>query len=226
MKKLWGRILGVLIASMLYSSVYAQEAIIYCHLGFGTPFANMTTDVEFYARNGFEVFEIQFSDEIGYPAIASMDVQIITEKAEELISRGYTVNLVGVSLGGYRALQAFIRNPHLFNKVVAMMSPINVTREKDLTTWMVRKTEEEIQMAMTFFSELETPIQLCKQGLCDGLSDRILLIWGGIDELCPKDDCYLMAAASGAECQIVRWASHNVSNFTRALWEAIEFLRE
>jgi len=219
--------IAIIIVSIFISSlVQAENALIYCHEGFGQPQAYLMADVRSYTRAGFAVFVVVFSDEDGSPPVASEDVEIIRSLAENLVAQGYIVSLVGVSLGGFRALEAFLHYPELFDRAVIYMAPIGVEDEIDLQKWAERKTEDDVRMALAYFTELPNPINIVSSWGCPAdFEDRILLIYGGRDKICPKEDCLLFSELTGAECIVFGRNQHDVSLNRKAVRMAVEFLR-
>jgi pimeloyl-ACP methyl ester carboxylesterase len=207
-----------------------QKGIIYCHGGF----ANILTDKEFpdvlnYCKNGFTVMVLKFEDDSGNPPDPNRDRIEVKDAAtvlRKIVPNLTDVYLVGVSRGGYVALEAFAYFPDAFKKCVAMIAPTDM-ENYDWSVWRELHGEKEgfIKAAQQYFSEAPSPMRLAEEGKYDGT--RMLLLYGGKDRICPPQrHCIPLARKAGCNYIIFPDASHNVHELTEAQFAAMRFMQE
>lgn len=206
-----------------------QKGIIYCHGGF----ANIQIDMEFpdvlnYCNNGFTVLVLKFEDESGNPPDPNRDRIKVKDAATALrkIFPNLTdVCLVGISRGGYVALEAFAYFPNEFKKCVAMIAPTDM-ENYDWKIWSALNASPEFtKMAKDYFAQTPSPMRLAEAGKYDG--SRMLLLYGGKDPICPpQQHCIPLAQKAGCKYIIFPDASHNVHRLTKAQFATMRFMQE
>lgn len=207
-----------------------QKGIIYCHGGF----ANIQTDMEFvdvlnYCKNGFTVLVLKFGDERGNPPDPNRDrieVRDAVAILRKIVPSLTDVCLVGVSRGGYVALEAFAYFPNEFKKCIAIVAPTDM-ENYDWTVWRQMHGSKEvlIKAAQIYFAQTPSPIRLAEAGKYDG--SRMLLLYGEKDPICPpQQHCIPLAQKAGCNYIIYPDASHNVHTLTEAQFAAMRFMQE
>jgi pimeloyl-ACP methyl ester carboxylesterase len=207
-----------------------QKGIIYCHGGF----ANIQKDMEFrdvlnYCHNGFTVLVLKFQDENGNPPDPNRDRIDVKDAATVLrkkVPNLTDVFLVGVSRGGYVALEAFAYFPNDFKKCVAIVAPTDI-ENYDWTVWRQMHGDKEvlIKAAQKYFTQIPSPMRLAEAGKYDG--SRMLLLYGGKDPICPpQQHCIPLAQKTGCKYIIYPDALHNVHGLAEAQFAAIRFMKE
>ncbi len=207
-----------------------QKGIIYCHGGF----TNIQNDMEFpdvlnYCNYGFTVLVLKFQDENGHPPDPIRDRIDVKEAATALrkkVPHLTDVFLVGVSRGGYVALEALAYFPNDFKKVVAIMAPTDI-ENYDWNVWREMHGDKDflIKAAQKYFTQTPSPMKLAEAGKYDG--SKMLLLYGGKDPICPpRQHCIPLAQRTGCKYIIYPDALHNVHRLTEAQLEAVRFMKE
>jgi dipeptidyl aminopeptidase/acylaminoacyl peptidase len=207
-----------------------QKGIIYCHGGF----INIQIDMEFpdvlnYCNNGFTVLVLKFEDESGNPPDPNRDRIEVKDAAtvlRKIVPSLTDICLVGVSRGGYVALETFAYFPNDFKKCVAMIAPTDM-ENYDWTVWVQMHSNKEafIKATQKYFAQTPSPMRLAEAGKYDG--SKMLLLYGGKDPICPpQQHCIPLAQKAGCKFIVFPDASHNVHRLTEAQVAAMRFMQE
>ncbi|NWG03644.1 MAG: prolyl oligopeptidase family serine peptidase [Syntrophaceae bacterium] len=207
-----------------------QKGIIYCHAGFISIKKDMEfSDVLNFSNHGFTVFVLKFQDERGNPPNPHRDRNDVKDAVTILKKKVPTLSeifLVGVSRGGYVALQAFAYFPKDFKRCVAIVAPTDIENyDWTVLRQMYGDNEGFIKMVRDYFTQALPPLRLAEAGKYDG--SRILLLYGGKDPICPpQHHCLPFAQKTGCQYVIYPEASHHVHRLAEAQLAAIKFMQE
>jgi pimeloyl-ACP methyl ester carboxylesterase len=201
---------------------------------FGTgSFANAVTGTGkvLAQAGGYEVLDLTYQGG-GSPKTSDPNRDVITIRdtfwlARDKIGQG-DVYLVGVSRSGYAVSLAFASYPDLFRKCVNFIGPINMHDPMHPYNWNVwgQNKPGEIEACKAYFNKTEDPMQLANVGDYDLTKDRILLLYGGKDVICPpKDMMEPFVARVGCPHKTYPNCGHNVHQDGTALMDAIKWLK-
>ena len=206
------------------------HGIVYCHGGF---VGSVTPDVQIYPMWGYTTLHLDFE---GAPAVKASDPnRDITEVKDAyglLRSKGVTgdIYLVGVSRGGYVATLAFAYHHKLFKKMVDYIGPINPLDPN--YNWSVfasesRRSGQDVVEVKEYFSKAPTPYGLAKEEKYSELKDKMLLLYGGQDRICPPGImCYPFVRIVGCKHMVFPKLSHNVHMDSDAQLIALRWLKK
>lgn len=156
------------------------RALVYCHGGFGKIRNADLPDVDYFVSHGWTVLALRYEEEVGKPRSIEGDIQETMEAIQSLKEKFRSVDLIGVSRGGFVALQAFVRYSEKIEKCVAVVAPANVR------SWeQIGKITLEQQQ---YFKELDDPCEYVeKMPLTERLElgKKLLLIYGIKDDIVP-----------------------------------------
>jgi pimeloyl-ACP methyl ester carboxylesterase len=207
-----------------------DDAIIYCGGGFS---GAVTPDYQGYVRAGFRLLHIDLEGE-GSPATSDPNRDIVKLKDAVALLRsklGVTGNiyLVGVSKGGYAVTLVFGYYPNLFKKMVNYMGPINMYDPP--YNWTVWGTDPKhkgmVDDAKAYFAKTKDPYRLAKEGNYASLGDRMLLLYGEKDFVCPYRTM-LIPFKKKTDCKgmVFPGLSHNVHRDASAQRIALGWLKK
>jgi dipeptidyl aminopeptidase/acylaminoacyl peptidase len=157
-----------------------NRALVYCHGGFGKIRNSDLPDVDYFVNHGWTVLVLKYEEETGKPMSIRGDIQETMEVILSLKEKFGRVELLGVSRGGFVALQTFARYGEKFGKCVAVVAPAHIESLE-----LIRKMTRERQQ---YFKELDDPYEYVgKMPLTDRLElgKKLLLIYGIKDDVVP-----------------------------------------
>ena len=172
--------------SIFHPKLSNGRALVYCHGGFERIRNPKSPDVDYFVSHGWTVLVLKYKDEGGNPMSIQGDIQEAMEAVRSLKEEFGSVDLMGVSRGGFVALQTFVRYGKEIGKCVAVVPPTHVQ------SWyqIGMLTPEE----QRYFKRLDDPYEYVeKMPLSERfeLGKKLLLIYGIKDDLVP--------ASQGAE---------------------------
>ncbi len=156
------------------------RALVYCHGGFGQIRNPNIPVADYFVSHGWTVLVLRYKDETGKPLSVQGDIRETIEAIRSLKKEFASVDLIGVSRGGFVALQTYVRYGNEIGKCVAVVAPAHIQ------TWYQIKilTLEEQQ----YFEPLDDPYEYVEKmpvGERFELGKKLLLIYGTRDELVP-----------------------------------------
>jgi len=156
------------------------RALVYCHGGFRKILNPDLPGVDYFASHGWTVLVLKYEDEIGKPRSIQGDIQETMEAIKSLKEKFSSVDLIGVSRGGFVALQTFVRYGEKIEKCVSVVAPAHIQ------SWeaMSKITLEQQQ----YLKELDDPYEYIeKMPLVERLElgKKLLLIYGIKDDAVP-----------------------------------------
>jgi dipeptidyl aminopeptidase/acylaminoacyl peptidase len=158
-----------------------DRALVYCHWGFGkvrNPSLGYP-DVYYFVNHGWTVLFLKYEEERGKPQSIKGDIKNAMKAILSLKEKFKSVDLLGVSRGGYVALQTFVRNSGKIDKCVAVVAPAHM----ELYERTVKKIRGE-----EYFKGMEDPYEYVgKMSLTEReeMGKKLLLIYGIKDEVVP-----------------------------------------
>ena len=155
------------------------RAMVYCHAGFGKVRNLYPHHFDYFVNHGWKVLVLKYEEERGKPKSIKGDIKNATKAILSLKEKFKNVDLLGVSRGGYVALQTFVRYGDKIDKCVAAMAPVH------MELW--ERIGKEIQ-AENYFRGMEDPYEYVeKLSLTERyeLGKKLLLIYGNKDDLVP-----------------------------------------
>jgi dipeptidyl aminopeptidase/acylaminoacyl peptidase len=156
------------------------RALVYCHGGFGKVRNPDLPDVDYFVNHGWTVLVLKYEEETGKRMSIQGDIQEIMEVTLSLKEKFGSVDLLGVSRGGFVAMQTFIRHGEKFGKCVAVVAPTHVESLE-----VIREMTREQQQ---YIKELDDPDEYVgKMPLVErlALGKKLLLIYGSKDDVVP-----------------------------------------
>lgn len=156
------------------------RALVYCHGGFGEIRNPDLPDVDYFVSHGWTVVVLKYEEEIGKPKSIQGDIQETMKAIESLRGKFRSVDLIGVSRGGFVALQTFVRYGEKIEKCVAVVAPAHIQSWEQIS----RITLEQQQ----YFKGLDDPYEYVeKMPLIERLElgKKLLLIYGIKDDVVP-----------------------------------------
>jgi dipeptidyl aminopeptidase/acylaminoacyl peptidase len=181
-----GVINGNTVKGELYRSPTPNgKGIVYCHGGFANV---LTADIQCYVKAGYHLLHVDFENE-GNLKESDPNRDIVETHDTSVLLQDKTgvtdIYLVGVSRGGYVALLTYAHHYMSFRKVVCYIGPINMFDPPyNWATWGAGH-EGQVEDAKAYFGKHEDPYWLAKMGVYNGMGDRILLLYGEKDPICP-----------------------------------------
>jgi dipeptidyl aminopeptidase/acylaminoacyl peptidase len=165
---------------LFYPNVSNDKALVYCHGGFGEVTKPDAPDVVYYVSQGWTVFVLRYRDEFGNPRSIKKDVQETMDAIFSLKDKFRSIHLLGISRGGFVALQTFARYGGLFGRCVAVVAPTHIESWKQMNTLPKR--------LRYYFEEMDDPYGYFEEmPLADRfeLGRKLLLMYGIKDDLVP-----------------------------------------
>ena len=157
-----------------------NRALVYCHGGFGKIRNSDLPDVDYFVNHRWTVLALKYEEETGKPMSIKGDIQETMDVILSLKEKFGSVDLLGVSRGGFVALQTFARYGEKFGKCVAVVAPAHIESLE-----LIRKMTRDRQQ---YFKELDDPYEYVgKMPLTDRLElgKKLLLIYGIKDDVVP-----------------------------------------
>lgn len=155
------------------------RALVYCHGGFGIRNPD-SPPVDYFVSHGWTVLVPKYGEVIGKPMSIQGDIQGTLESIHLLKEKFRSIDLIGVSRGGFVALQTFVRHGEDIQKCVAVVAPARIQ------SWeQISKIPLEQQQ---YFKGLDDPHEYADKmppGKRLELGKRLLLIYGMKDDVVP-----------------------------------------
>ena len=158
-----------------------DRALLYCHWGFGkirNPGLGLP-DVYYFVDHGWTVLVLKYEEERGKPKSIKGDIKETMKAIPSLKGKFKGIDLLGVSRGGYVALQTFLRYREKIDKCVAVVAPAHM----ELYERIGKKIRGE-----EYFKGMEDPYEYVgKVSLTERheLGKKLLLIYGNKDDVAP-----------------------------------------
>ena len=211
-----------------------NKGIVYLHGGTFDLEQNMLnrfSDAFSYRTMGYHVLLLKFPDE-DFPVAPNPNSDVIEIRdAYHMIAPlmrdslphsgmtmvGMEINIITVSRGGYCGLLAFKDQHPLYNKIVCFVPPLN----PDNLQWF----NQQADWAKKYLSQCKSPVYHAHRGAYLGLENRMLMIGGQLDTLCPPSiNSQYFASLTGCKSYIVKGYGHNASDSTAGRTQAMEFI--
>jgi dipeptidyl aminopeptidase/acylaminoacyl peptidase len=179
--EVWGadwKIFDTRAGYIFYPRLSNGRALVYCHGGFGKP-RYPDLPAVYFVNHGWTVFVLKYDEEKGKTISIEEDILDTMKVILFFKEKFRRVDLLGVSRGGFVALQTFVRYSEKIDKCVAVVSPVHM----ELWERMSKKTWEE-----RYFKGLDDPYEYVeKMSLTErlGLGKKLLLIYGIKDDAIP-----------------------------------------
>lgn len=181
--ELWGadwKVYGTTGTGYIFHPKHSNgRALVYCHGGFGIRNPE-GPPVDYFVSHGWTVLIPKYGEEIGKPMSIQEDIQVTLESIQWLREKFGSIDLIGVSRGGFVALQAFVRYGEEIQKCVAVVAPARIQSWEQMGKILVEQQQ--------YFKGLEDPYgYIEKMPLTERLElgKRLLLIYGNKDDIVP-----------------------------------------
>ena len=165
---------------IFHPSLSNDRALVYCHGGFGKVRNPDLPDVDYFVNHGWTVLVLKYKEERGKPKSIQGDIKDTMKAILSLKEKFRSVDLLGVSRGGFDALQTFVRYSEKIEKCVAVVAPAHM----ELWERISKMDREQRQ----YFKGLDDPYEyIGKMPLIDRLElgKKLLLIYGIKDDVVP-----------------------------------------
>jgi pimeloyl-ACP methyl ester carboxylesterase len=156
-----------------------DRALVYCRGGFGKLSDPYLPDANYFVNHGWTVFFLKYEEDRGKPKSIKGDIKTTLKAILSLREKFRSVDLLGVSRGGFVALQTFVRYKDKIDKCVAVVAPVHI----ELWEQVSKKPLEE-----EYFKGMDDPYEYVgKMPLADRLElgKKLLLIYGTQDDIVP-----------------------------------------
>jgi dipeptidyl aminopeptidase/acylaminoacyl peptidase len=173
------------------------RALVYCHGGFGQIHNPDLPNVDYFVSRGWTVLVLRYVDETGKPLSIQGDVQEAMEVIRSLKVKFGKVDLIGISRGGFVALQIFVRYGKEIEKCVAVVAPIHIQ------SW--EQAREMTLEQQQYFKGLDDPyeyVQKMSSSERFELGKKLLLLYGSKDDLVPASQG--MEFAEKTKCKLIQ----------------------
>lgn len=180
--EVWGedwRVYDIREGYILYPRLSNDRLLVYCHGGFGKPTYLDVLVVDYFVNHGWTVFVLKYDEERGKTSSIEGDILDTMKVILSLEEKFRSVDLLGVSRGGFVALQTFVRYSEKIDKCVAVVAPVHV----ELWERMSKRIREG-----SYLEGLDDPYEYVgKMSLTERLElgKKLLLIYGIKDGLIP-----------------------------------------
>jgi len=164
---------------IFHPSLSNGRALVYCHGGFGKVRNLDLPDVDYFVNHGWTVLVLKYEEERGKTKSIKGDIKDTMKAILSLKEKFRSIDLLGVSRGGFVALQTFVRYSDKIDKCVAVVAPVHM----ELWERVSKKTREE-----QYFKGLDDPYEYVgKMSLAERLElgKKLLLIYGIKDDAVP-----------------------------------------
>jgi len=207
----------------LYRGKRIDEGIVYCHGGMGEKVnINGCSDAKSYSIvKGYPVLIIMYDAPLS--PLNDTDEVLTACKLLKILTGVKKVHLVGVSRGGYVVLMTMAFYPQFFDRCVSYIPPIDL-ENYDWSVWESDPMHAGmIEETKRYFAETPSPMMRWHDYI--PIKDKILVIGGGTDKICPvKTHALPFAAKTGCKVHIVRSAGHNAHQTTEGRSKCVDFL--